>query len=207
MGEFTTHKAQKGNVKRNKFRPISKETLNHQIRAAFIKAPLNTYSVYRSDPRHPIKALMIMHLVRRNAKSVPWVGEETLAPIGEQDSTGRGIGPRTSKSSSPPEEPGSRIFRGYCAAKRFGDPGPFHIRPMAYAEEEEMLEDEQRDSRLPGYTARDDSVLGRPKSRKGKAPHRQRQSLRASQRKFRAQWASHRSMVEKQFQEKLLPLY
>ena len=94
-----------------------------------------------------------------------------------------------------------------CGAKRSGDPGPFDIKPMAHTEEEEMFEDEQRESRLLGYTAGDDLVLGRPKSRKGKAPHRQRQSPRASQRKFRAQWASHRSMVEKQFQEKLSSPY
>ena len=70
---------------------------------------------------------------------------------------------------------------------------------MAYAEEEEMPEDKQRESRLPGYTAEDDPVLGRPKARNGKAPHRQKQSPRTSQKKFRAQWASRRSMVEKQF--------
>ena len=45
---------------------------------------------------------------------------------------------------------------------------PFHIRLKAYAEEEEMPEDEQRESRLPGYTAEDDPVLGRPKSQKEK---------------------------------------
>ena len=84
---------------------------------------------------------------------------------------------------------------------------PFHIRPNAYAEEEEMPEDEQRESRLPGYTAEDDLVLGRPKSQKGKVPCCQRQSPRASQRKFRAQWASHRSMIEKQSQEKLSSPY
>ena len=123
---------------------------------------------------------MTVHLVRRNARRVPWAGEEALAPIGEQDSTGPDIGSRTSKSSSLPKEPGSRILRGYCGAKRFGDPGPFHIRPMAHAKEEEILEDEQRESRLPGYTAKDDPILGRPKSRKGKAPHHQRQSPRAS---------------------------
>ena len=50
-----------------------------------------------------------------------------------------------------------------------------------------MFEDEQKESRLPGYTAKDDPVLDRPKSRKGKAPRRQRQSPRASQRQFRAQ--------------------
>ena len=71
-----------------------------------------------------------------------WVDEETLAPIGKQDSTGHDVGPRTSKSSSPSEDLDSRILRGYCGAKGFGNPGPFHIRPKAYAEEEEMSEDE-----------------------------------------------------------------
>ena len=81
-----------------------------------------------------------MHLVRRNTRSVSWVGEETLAPIGEQDLTSRGIGPRTSKSSSSPEEPGSMILRGYCGAKGSKDSGPFHIKPKAHANEEEVPE-------------------------------------------------------------------
>ena len=74
----------------------------------------------------------------------------------------------------------------YCGVKGSGDSGSFHIKSMAHAEEKEMSEDEQRESRLPGYTVEDDPVLGRPKSRKGKAPRRQRQSSQASQRKFRA---------------------
>ena len=127
---------------------------------------------------------MIVHLVRQNARSMPWASKEALAPIGEQNSTGHDIGPRTSKSSSPSEEPGSKILRGYCGAKGFGDFSPFHIKPKAHAEEEEMPEDEQMEPRLPGYTVEDDPILGRPKSRKGKAPCRQRQSPRASQRKF-----------------------
>ena len=94
-----------------------------------------------------------------------------------------------------------------CGAKGSRDPGPFHIKPKAHAEEEEMPKDEQRESRLPGYTAEDDLVLSIPKSQKGKAPRRQRQSPRASQRKFRDQWASHKSKVEKQFREKLSPPY
>ena len=60
---------------------------------------------------------------------------------GGQDSTGRDIGLRTSKSSSPLEEPSSRILRGYCGAKEFGNPSPFHIKPKAHAKEEEMSED------------------------------------------------------------------
>ena len=160
---------------------------------------MNKHFVYQSDPRHPIKVLMIVHLVCRNARSVPWAGEEALAPIGEQNSTGHDIGSRTSKSSSPSEESSSRILRDYCGAEGSGDSGPFHIKLKAHAEEEETPEDEQREPRLPGYTAEDDPILGRPKSRKGKAPRRQRQSPRASQRKFRAQWASHRGRVEKQF--------
>ena len=68
----------------------------------------------------------------------------------------------------------------FCGAKGSKDSGPFHIKPKAHAEKEEMPENEQRESRLPGYTAKDDPVLDRPKSRKGKTPHRQRQSPRAS---------------------------
>ena len=117
---------------------------------------------------------MTVHLVRRNAKSVPWVGKESQAPIGEQDSISHDIGPRTSKSSSSSEESDNRILRGYCEAKGSGDSGSFHIKPKVHAKEEEMSEDEQRKSRLPGYTVEDDPVLRRPKSRKGKAPRRQR---------------------------------
>ena len=95
-----------------------------------------------------------------------------MAPTGEQDSTGHDIGPRASKSSSPPEEPYSRILRGYYRAKGSENPSPFHIKPKAHAKEEEMPEDEQRESRLPGYITEDDPVLSRPKSRKGKGPRR-----------------------------------
>ena len=119
---------------------------------------------------------MTVHLVRRNARSVSWASEEALAPIGEQNSTGHDIGPRTSKFSSSFEELGSRILRAYCGAKGSRNSGPFHTNPKAHAEEEEMPEDEQRESRLSGYTVEDDPVLGRPKSQKGKMPHYQRQS-------------------------------
>ena len=117
---------------------------------------------------------MTMHLVCRNIRSVPWVGEEALAPIGKQDLTGHDIGPRTSKSSSPFEEPGSMILRGYYGAKESRNSDPFHIKPKAHVEEEEMPDDEQGESRLLGYTAEDNPVLGRPKSQKGKAPRCQR---------------------------------
>ena len=66
------------------------------------------------------------------------------------------------------------IYIYIFGAKRSRDPGLFHIKPKAHAEKEEMPEDEQRESRLPRYIAEDDFVLGRPKSRKGKVPRRQR---------------------------------
>ena len=131
---------------------------------------MNAHPVYRSNPRHPIKVLITMHLVHQNTRCVPWVGEKALALIGEQNSTGHDIGPKTSKSSSPPEVPNRRILKGCCGAKGFGDPGPFHIKLMAHSEEEEMSEDEQRKSRLPRHTVEDNLVLGEPRSRKGKAP-------------------------------------
>ena len=42
--------------------------------------------------------------------------------------------------------------------KDLAKPSPFHIKLKVHAEEEEMPEDEQRESRLPGYTAEDDPV-------------------------------------------------
>ena len=68
---------------------------------------------------------------------------------------------------------------------------------MAHAEEEEMSEDEHRKSRLSGYTAEDNPVLGESRSRKRKVPRHQGESPRASQKKAQAQWASRRGMVEK----------
>ena len=76
----------------------------------------------------------------------------------------------TSKSS-PPEELDNRIFRGYCGVEKFSNLGPFHIKPKAHAEEEEMSEDEQRRSKLPGDVAKDNPVLGKPRSQKEKAAH------------------------------------
>ena len=129
---------------------------------------------------------MTAPLVHRNTRSVPWTNEETLALLREQGSTGHDIGPRTSKSSSSPEELDSRILRGYCRAKGIGDPDPFHIKLMAHAEEKEMFVDEQKKSRLLGYTAEDNPVLGEPRSRKEKVPRHQGESPRVSQRKAQA---------------------
>ena len=69
---------------------------------------------------------------------------------------------------------------GCCGAKKFGNPGLFHIKLKAYAEEEEMFEDEQRRSKLPGDIAEDNLVLSKLRSRKEKATHHQGQSPRAS---------------------------
>ena len=85
---------------------------------------------------------MTMRLVCQSARSVSWVDKEALAPKGKQNSTGHDVGPRTSKFSSPSEDPDSRILRSYCEAKGSGDSSPFNIKPKAYAKEEEVSEDE-----------------------------------------------------------------
>ena len=78
-------------------------------------------------------------------------------------------------------------MRGYCGAKDSENPGPFHIKPKAHAEEKEMFEDEQRRSELSGDVVEDDFVLGKPKSRKEKAARHQGQFPRASQGKAQVQ--------------------
>ena len=91
--------------------------------------------------------------------------------------------PRTSKHSSPSEDPDSRILRGYCGAEGCGNPSPFHIKPKAHAEEEEMSEDEQRRSKLLGDVVEDHPILGELRSQKEKVAHPQRQPPQASQTK------------------------
>ena len=82
---------------------------------------------------------MAMHLVRRNARSVPWITEETLAPVRRQNSTDHDVGPRTSKPSSPSKVLDSRILRGYCGAKGSRCLGPSQIlSPKAQVEEENV---------------------------------------------------------------------
>ena len=130
---------------------------------------------------------MTAHLVHRNARNVPWASEEALALIGEQDSTGRDIGPRTSKSSSPPEELDNRILRVYCGVEEFGNLNPFHIKPKTYAEKEEISKDERRRSKFPRDVAEDNPVLGKLRSWKENAACHQRQPPRVSQGKAQVQ--------------------
>ena len=107
--------------------------------------------------------------------------------------------PRTSKPSSLFEEPDNRVLRGYYGAKEFGNPGSFHIKLKAHAEEEEMFEDERRRSELPRDVVEGNPVLGKSRSWREKVTRHQRQSPRASQGKSQVQRDSHRRIVEEQF--------
>ena len=52
----------------------------------------------------------------------------------------------------------------YCGAEGCGNPSPFHIKPKAHVEEEEMPEDKQRRSKLLGDVAKDHPVIGKLRS-------------------------------------------
>ena len=116
-----------------------------------------------------------------------------------QDLTSHDESPRTSKPSSPSEEPNNKVLRGYCGAKESGNPGPFHIKPKAHAKEEEMSEDERRRPELPRDVVEDSFVLGKPKSRKEKVARHQGQFPRMSQGKAQVQRDSRGRIVEEQF--------
>ena len=82
---------------------------------------------------------MAMRLVCQNARSVPWIIEETLVPVRRQNSTDHDVGPRTSKPSSLSKVPDSRILRGYCGVEGSGCPGPSQLlSPKAQVEEENV---------------------------------------------------------------------
>ena len=78
---------------------------------------------------------------------------------------------RTSKPFSPSEGPDNRILRGYYGAEGCGNPSPFHIKPKAHAEEEEMSENEQRRSKLLGDVAEDHPILSELRLQKEKVAH------------------------------------
>ena len=179
----------RGNLIRTKF----KERITSEISPTqFPRKPLTARSVSlhkgtnECAPRIPKRSTSLHKGINDGAPHIPKRQERALGrrrgsnTHGGQDSTGRDIGPRTSKSSSPLEEPDSRILRGYYGAENFGNPGPFQIKPKAHAEEGEMSEDERRRSKLPGDVAEDNPILNKPRSRKEKAAHHQGQSHIAS---------------------------
>ena len=103
---------------------------------------------------------MVMRLVRRNARTVPWITEEALVPIGRQSSIDRTIGPRMSKSSSSSEDLDSRILRGYCGAKGSGHPSPFRITsPRAQPRRKKHPRMTKEDPQLLGEIAEERRVL------------------------------------------------
>ena len=51
-----------------------------------------------------------------------------------------------------------------CGVKELSSLGPLHTKLKAYAKEEEVPEDEQRESKLPRDIAEDNSILGQPRS-------------------------------------------
>ena len=51
-----------------------------------------------------------------------------------------------------------------CGVKELNNPDPLHTEPKAHAEEEETPEDEQRESKLPRDTVKDNPVLGQLRS-------------------------------------------
>ena len=71
---------------------------------------------------------------------------------------------RTLKPSSSSEEPDSKILRGYCGFKEHSSLSPLHTEPKAHAKEEEMPEDEQRESKQPRDIVEDNPVLAQPRS-------------------------------------------
>ena len=86
---------------------------------------MNAQLAYQSDSRLSIKS------INSGAPRTPKCQERALGrrrgpgTHGGQDLTSHDESPRTSKPSSPSEEPDSRVLRGYCRAKEFGNPAHF----------------------------------------------------------------------------------
>ena len=97
---------------------------------------MNARLAYRSDPCLSIKS------INDDAPRTPKRQEHALggqrgpSTRGGQDLTSHDESLRTSKPSSPSEEPDSRVLKGYYGAKESRNPDPFHIKPKTHAKEE-----------------------------------------------------------------------
>ena len=114
-------------------------------------------------------------------------------------------GPRTSKPSFSFEEPDNRILRGYCEAKGFGNPGPFHIKPRPKPRRKKCLRMNKEGPNCQETSPR--TILPSVNQGHGRRKqHALKDSLpgRPKQKRL-TQWASHGSMVKEQFQERLSP--
>ena len=113
--------------------------------------------------------------------------------------------PRTSKPSSPSEEPDSRILRGYSGVKELSSPGPLHTEPEAHAEEEKHP---RMNKESPNCQKTSPRTIPSSANRVHKKEewHAFKDSLPGHpKKKGLTQWVSHGSMVEEQFQERLSP--
>ena len=77
---------------------------------------------------------------------------------------GRVAGPRTSKSSFPPEDADSMILRGYCGAKKSYGPAHFVPGPKAQAKEAPEIREGKEEAQALTERAEDDPISGRPRT-------------------------------------------
>ena len=151
---------------------------------------------------------MIMHLVRRSVRSMPQVDEGTLTPIRKQDSTGHDVGPRTSKSSSPSEEPSSMILKGYYGARRFQ-----RLRPIPFQAQSPRRVGRSARGRMKGIQTARMYYRGRPCPRQAKITGKGRRHvargnpLEDPKRHSKPYGLAIGALVERQPQEKLSPTY
>ena len=103
---------------------------------------------------------MAMHLIRRNARSVPWITEKTLAPVRRQNSADHDVGSKMSEPSSLSEVPDSRILRGYCGAKGWVPRPISNIKPKGSGRGGKRSRMTKEGPKLLGEIAEDRHVLG-----------------------------------------------
>ena len=149
---------------------------------------MNTYPVYRSDPRYPQKENI--------DDDAPRTSKRQKRAMGSQRNPGTHRETRLNRLRFRLENvkillsargAGQHDFEGLLWGQKV-----LEVSAHSISNSRPTL----RRKKCPGAecTAQDDPVLGRPKSWEKKLPHRLRTSTRGSPKRFQAIWASHRGV-------------
>ena len=152
-----------------------------------MKAQFNTHPVYRNDPRYPQKE-SIDDDAPRTLKQNSGTHRETRL-------NWLRFRPENVKILLPARGARQHNFERLLWGQKVLEVSAHSIsNPRPTPRRKKCPGTKRRESKLPERTAKDDPVLGKPKSWEKKLPHRLRTSTRGSPKRFQAIWASHRGI-------------
>ena len=176
--------------------PNSQGNLQLLNLCCFIKAPLNTHLVYWSDSCYPQKESIDDNTPRTLKRQERAMGSRRNPGTHRETRLNRlRFRPKSVKILLPAQGAGQHDFEGLLWGQKVLEASAHSIlNPRPTSRRNKCPGTKWKESKLLECIAKDDPVLGRPKSWEKKLPHRPRTSTQGSLKRFQAIWASHRGI-------------